>query len=82
MYKLHKSFAAVVGTKGTSIFLLFAVQVLLAREMGASAFGVYSYLVSLSTLFGLFCLWGLDKYIIKTIAPAYNEQNETVNSVV
>src|SRR5690606_28504195 len=71
-------------TQGLRLGAGFFIGLWLARYLGPSDYGTFNYVVSVSSLFGVFSVWGTTEIILKKIINSESKENETeilVNSL-
>jgi len=77
---INKRFIYVLLVKVLSVSALFAVQIAFARIMNVETYGVYSYILSIVTVFSFFVIFGLDKVSIKEVSLLYEDgENRKIN---
>jgi len=72
---LGRGAAGVLAARSLGLLLMFGVQVLLARIMGADNYGVYAYVLAWAGLMLLVGKMGMDTTIVR-YAAAYNAAGE------
>jgi len=78
--KLYKETFWSFASKGITFVLFFALNVYLARKLGVSQFGVWSFFLSVLTIIMLVSYLGINTSVKKFIAQ-YNK-TEYINSVI
>jgi O-antigen/teichoic acid export membrane protein len=73
--RFFRSFAGVMGLKIAASGLGFVLNVLLARFLGVTSFGVYTYVLAWHDLLIIPSLLGLDSLLIREVA-IYKSQSE------
>ena len=73
--RFHRGAVAVFAVNGAGMALLFAVQVVLARLLGAGEYGVYTYVLSYLGVLTLLGKFGLDS-TLQRFVPDYVEKQE------
>jgi len=66
---------AMLALRGGSLSLQFGTGILLARLLGVTEFGRYTYAISWILILGTFCVLGVDRLIIREIAGLQHRQN-------
>lgn len=61
--------------KAVSVLALFVSQVLIARSLSVSNFGVYNFLWSIITIFSFVVMWGGEREIVKFTAQQFPKGN-------
>lgn len=69
-------FSTTILIKALSVMILFLSQVVLARLLTIEEFGIYGYVMSLSTVALFFVVCGVDKFSIKKLPALYESSNK------
>jgi O-antigen/teichoic acid export membrane protein len=67
---LPRQAIAVVLVRGLGLALAFAVNIVLARLVGAEGFGIYSFAISVLLILRIFSVCGLDGVLVKEVAAS------------
>lgn len=80
MYFINISW--MMGEKVLSLLISFGVSIFLARNLGPEQFGVYSYALSVSTLFAVLAQFGLYGIVVRDLSKNIEKSGEIIASTI
>lgn len=80
--KVTRNAGWIIAGRLYQIFLAFVVNLLTARYLGPSNFGLINYAATYTSFFASFCTLGINSVIVKNFVDHPAEEGETVGSAI
>lgn len=80
--RVAKNAGWIIGGRIYHMVLAFIVNLLTARYLGPSNFGLINYATTYTTFFASFCTLGINSVIVKNFVDHPNEEGETIGSAI